>query len=311
MAAPSGTPSSAGAARDTPARRRLRRFLGHRAAAVSAVLLALLALAALAAPLAAALLGHDPYAVDLLARYEPPSAAHPLGTDELGRDVLLRLLHGARVSLAVGLAAALAAAAIGTTLGLLAAWHGGLVDAALMRIADTILALPLLPLLIVLAALDPAKLGLPREVAAFDLARIVVIIAAFGWVTVARLVRAAALTLIRRDFVRAARAIGAPPSRIMLRHLLPNLVGPVAIAATLAVGNVILVESVLSFLGLGIHPPVPSWGNMLTNAQELIFSAPLLALWPGLAIFATVIACNFVGDGLAEAFDPRAAGSGR
>jgi len=310
MSAPgsSGTAAAAQApARHlTPGQRRWRRFRAHRAAMASAVLLGLIALAALGAPLAEAAFGHEPYAVDLFARYAAPSAAHPLGTDELGRDVLLRLLYGARVSLAVGLAAALTAALLGTLIGLLAAWHGGLIDAALMRLADIMLSLPLLPLLIVLAAIDPAKLGLPREAAAFDLVRIIVIIAAFGWVTVARLARAAALSLIRRDFVRAARAMGASPAHIMRTHLLANLVGPVAVATTLAVGNVILLESVLSFLGLGIHPPLPSWGNMLTNAQEMIFSAPLLALWPGLAIFATVIACNFLGDGLADAFDPRA-----
>lgn len=260
--------------------------------------LGVIAAGALAAPWIAGALGHDPFGADLFNRYAAPSAAHPLGTDELGRDVLVRLLYGARVSLAVGIAAALAAAVIGTALGILAAMAGGALDALLMRLADGLIALPALPLLVVLAAIDPARLGLPRDAPALDLARIIVIIALFGWVTVARLSRAAALSLLRRDYLRAAVALGAGPGRIARRHLLPNLLAPVAVAATLSVGNTILTESVLSFLGLGIQPPLPSWGNMLANAQEMVFAAPLQAVWPGLAIFATVVCCNVVGDRL-------------
>ncbi|MFQ3622409.1 MAG: ABC transporter permease [Acetobacteraceae bacterium] len=286
--------------------RALARFLSHGAGAGSAVVLALLAAAALAAPLVAQALGHDPFAPDLFKRFAPPSAEHPLGTDELGRDLLLRLLYGARVSLAVGLAAALASAAIGLAVGLAAAWFGGLVDAALMRIADGLIALPALPLLIVLAAVDPARLGLPRDAAAADLLRIVVIIALFGWVKVARIARASALSILRMDYARAAVALGVGAPRLLLRHVAPNLAAHVAVATTLSVGNVILVESVLSFLGLGIQPPTPSWGNMLANAQDLVFAAPMAAVWPGLAIFVTVVATNFAGDALADALDPRA-----
>jgi peptide/nickel transport system permease protein len=292
-----------------PGRLLLRRFLRHRLALASGLVLVALALASLAAPLAAAWLGHDPNAVDLLGRFEPPSAAHPLGTDELGRDLLLRLLYGGRISLFVGLVGAFAAAGFGTLIGLVAGYLGGRTDALLMRFTDAVIALPLLPLLIVLAAVDLTKLGLPAAAAhseAASLWRILVIVALVGWTTVARLVRGTTLSVRTRDFIRAAVAQGAGPVRIMLRHVLPNVVSPVIVATTLSVGNVILTESVLSFLGLGIQPPLPSWGNMLTNAQELIWQAPALAIYPGLLIFATVIGFNFLGDGLQDAMDPRA-----
>ena len=281
----------------------------HRLALASLVLLLLLALLALAAPLVEAALGVDANMANLFARFAPPSAEHPLGTDELGRDLAVRLLYGGRVSLAVGLSAALFAAVIGTSLGLLAGYFGGRLDAFVMRFTDGVIALPLLPLLIVLAAIDLEKLGIPAELAQSEdvsLYRIVVIVALFGWTTVARLVRAEALRIRSREFVTAARSMGAGPWRIMGTHILPNAVSPIIVATTLSMGNIILFESVLSFLGLGIQPPVASWGNMLTNAQELIWNTPMLAVWPGLAIFATVIAFNFLGDGLQDALDPRA-----
>lgn len=264
------------------------------------LLLAMLALAALAAPWAAGWLGKDPFAPDLFARYAPPSAGFPLGADELGRDLLLRLLYGARVSLAVGLAAALAASLLGTALGLLAAWRGGWVDAVLMRLADGLLALPALPILVLLAAMDPAKLGLPRGEAMTDILRITTILVIFGWVGVARLARAGALTILSSDYVRAARALGVTEARLLWRHVLPGLAAPVAVACALAVAGAILAESVLSFLGLGIQPPAPSWGNMLANAQEAVFAAPLAALWPGLAILAAIAGCTLVADGVAR-----------
>ena len=285
------------------------RFLQHRLAVASGIVLALLALAALAAPLVAALLGGDGEAVNLFNRFARPSTLHPLGTDELGRDLLVRLLYGGQVSLFVGLTAAVAVACIGTVIGLAAGYYGGRVDALLMRFTDGIIALPLLPLLIVLAALDLAKLGLPDAVVDSEnvsLYRIVAIVAIVGWTTVARLVRGNALSLRERDFVRAAEAQGATALRIITRHILPNLASPIIVATTLSVGNVILLESVLSFLGLGIQPPIPSWGNLLTNAQELIWDAPALAFYPGILIFVTVIAFNFLGDGLQDALDPRA-----
>ncbi len=286
-----------------------RRFLGHRFALGSLLVLAALALAALAAPLVEAAQGLDATVVDLFQRFRPPSLAHPLGTDELGRDLMLRLLYGGRVSLFVGLVAALISALIGTLVGLAAGYYGGRLDAALMRLTDGIIALPLLPLLIVLAALDLGKLGLPPELVQSEnvsLYRIIVIVALVGWTTVARLVRNMALTLKEREFLMAAVGLGAGPLRIMGVHILPNLVSSIIVATTLSVGNIILFESVLSFLGLGVQPPIASWGNMLTGAQELIWQAPALAFYPGILIFATVIAFNFLGDGLQDAFDPKA-----
>lgn len=281
----------------------MNRHLTLAAAAVLATLIVL----SLAAPLLEILLGHNPEEVDLAARFEGPSLSHPLGTDDLGRDVFLRLLYGGRVSLTVGAAAALAAATIGTLIGLLSGYFRGRLDALLMRLTDAVIALPLLPLLIILAAVDFSKLGLGAlaQAESASLYRIVLIIALVGWTSVARLVRGTTLSLLGCDFVRAALALGARAPRIMFVHILPNAASPIIVATTLAVGNVILFESVLSFLGLGIQPPVPSWGNMLTNAQELIGTAPLLAVWPGLLILLTVASCNLLGDALQHALDPR------
>lgn len=285
-----------------------RILLAQPLALAAAIVIAILALAALAAPLIAAWLDAPADAVDLMGRFAPPSADHPLGTDELGRDLLVRLAYGGRISLSLGIVAALAASILGIAIGLPAGYYGGRLDALLMRVTDGVIALPLLPLLIVLAAIDLTKLGLPADWAhspATSFGRVAVLVALIGWTTVARLVRATTLSVRRRDYVRAAEAMGARPRRIMLVHILPNLATPILVALTLSVGNVVLFESVLSFLGLGIQPPWPSWGNMLTNAQELIWSSPMLAVWPGLCIFLTVIAFNLLGDGLEAALDPR------
>ncbi len=299
---------------NSPTAAALRRFRRNRLAVASLCVLIVVAVASFAAPLIEAALGVDAETVSLLERMAPPSAAHPLGTDELGRDVLARLLRGGQVSLSVGLATALVAAVIGTLVGLTAGYVGGRLDAVLMRLTDGVIALPLLPLLIILAAVDPAKLGLPPDALAGEgaaLTRIVVIIGLVGWTTVARLVRAATLSVREELYVRAAVATGAGAARIMRRHVLPNVASPIIVATTLSVGNIILLESALSFLGLGIQPPLPSWGNMLTGALELIWSAPALAVWPGAMIFVTVLAFNFLGDGLQEALDPRAGTAGR
>ena len=275
------------------------------------MLLAAIATLAIAGPLVGAALGIDPNAVDLLDRLARPSLLHPLGTDELGRDVLQRLFAGGRVSLAIGIAAALAAAALGTLVGLAAGYLGGWTERVLMRLTDAVIALPLLPLLIVLAALDLGKLGLPAALAHSDdisLFRIVALAVLVGWTTAARLVRGATLVTRGRDFVRAAQSLGAGVPYILWRHILPNVTAPLIVATTLSVGDVILLESVLSFLGLGIQPPLASWGTMLSNAQELITTAPLLALYPGLSIFLTVIACNLLGDALQRRLDRRGAG---
>lgn len=294
---------------ESPVRRMWRRFLGHHLAVASAVFLILLTLVALAAPLSEAMLGLDANRVDLLGRLAGPSAAHPLGTDELGRDLFVRLSYGGQVSMAVALVAALFSAVIGTIVGLVSGYAGGRIDAFLMRFTDGVISLPLLPLLIVLVAIDLSKLGIPAtwlQSQKIALYQIILVIALFGWTTVARLVRAETLALKNRPFVLAAVALGASAPRIVLRHILPNAISPIIVATTLSVGNIILLESVLSFLGLGIQPPIASWGNMLTNAQDLIWTAPALAFWPGMLIFATVIAFNFLGDGLQDALDPRA-----
>ncbi len=285
-----------------------RRLQRHRLAKVSLAFLATMLVLSLAAPLIAELRGIDPTATDLLRRLEPPSARNWLGTDDLGRDLLQRLLDGGRVSMLVGLSGAALSALLGALIGVVAGYRGGRLDALLMRFTDGVIALPLLPLLIVLAAIDPAKLGIPTSVAqseTFALYRIVAIVALTGWTTAARLVRAETLSLKQRDFARAAQALGARPARIMFRHILPNAAGSLVVATTMSAGTLILLESTLSYLGLGTQPPAASWGNMLTGAQELLQDAPILALWPGLLIFLTVIACNFLGDGLQDALDPR------
>jgi peptide/nickel transport system permease protein len=272
------------------------------------LLLAAIAIASFAGPPLAAALDIDPQAVELLDRLAGPSVSHPLGTDELGRDVLFRLLEGGRVSLSIGIAAAIAAAALGTAIGLAAGYLGGWTDRALMRATDALIALPLLPLLIVLAAIDLDKLGLPARLIQSDdvsLVRILALTVLVGWTTSARLVRGTTLITRNRDFVRAARSLGAGTPHILWLHILPNVLGPLIVAATLSVADVILLESVLSFLGLGIQPPLASWGSMLSNAQELIATAPMLAVYPGLMIFLTVIACNLFGDALQQRLDPR------
>jgi len=292
----------------SPARLVWRRLLRHRLAQASLVFVTVLLVLSLAAPLIASLRGVDPATTDLLRRLEPPSVQNWLGTDDLGRDLFQRLLDGGRVSLLVGFAGALLSAVLGAIIGVVSGYVGGRFDSVMMRVTDGVIALPLLPLLIVLAAIDPKKLGIPVEIAqseTFSLYRIVVIVALTVWTTVARLVRAETLSLKQRDFARAARALGARPARIMFRHILPNAAGSLVVATTMSIGTLILLESTLSFLGLGTQPPAASWGNMLTGAQELLQDAPLLAVWPGLLIFLTVIAFNFLGDGLQDALDPR------
>ena len=288
---------------------RWRRLRRNRAAMLGAVVLILLALFAAGAPVYEKLMGVDVNDTDLLNRFSPPSAQHLLGTDDAGRDVLARLMYGGRISLLVGLFGAISAAMVGTLIGLIAGYYRGRTESILMRITDGVISLPILPLLIVFAAIDLQKLGFSEEFvrsSAANFYRIVFIIALVEWTTVARLVRASTLSLMTREFVLAARTQGASARHILTVHILPNTTSPIIVALSLAVGQIILLESTLSFLGLGIQPPTPSWGNMLNNAQELIARAPELAFYPGFLIFITVIAVNFVGDGLQDAFDPRA-----
>ncbi|MBI2609141.1 MAG: ABC transporter permease [Deltaproteobacteria bacterium] len=286
-----------------------RRFLKHRLARISMGLLFVLVLSALCAPWLTQILGvsfHDTSAVKLL----PPSLKHLLGTDDVGRDMLARLLYGGQISLTVGIISALMSALIGTLIGASAGYFGGAWDTVLMRFTDAMLSLPTLPLMILLAAVDLEK-ALPFLPHAFvsgneaSMFKIMIIIVFFGWMSVARLVRGSTLSLKEREFVLAANAVGVSNRKIILRHIVPNCVAPIIVASTLAVGGNILYESVLSFLGLGIQPPIPSWGNMLTNSQEYMRTAPLLAFYPGFLILMTVVSFNFIGDGLRDAFDPR------
>jgi peptide/nickel transport system permease protein len=244
---------------------------------------------------------------DLALRYLPPGGTHILGTDELGRDVFLRLLHGGQVSLMAGLIAALLSAGIGSMVGMTAGYLGGVWDALLMRLTDFLIALPTLPLLIVLSALDMEKLGFESTFAhapETSLYKIIALISLLGWTTVARLARSRTVSIRNMDFVRAARALGVSRPRIVLRHIFPNLTGTIATATALSVGNIILTESVLSFLGLGIRPPMASWGNMLTNAEDNIWEHASLTIYPGLMILATVLAFNALGDGLRRSLAP-------
>jgi peptide/nickel transport system permease protein len=271
---------------------------------VSLAVLALMGVLAVAGPWLGAALGIEPSATNLLNRSQPPSLAHPFGTDALGRDYFVRVLEGGRVSLVVGLGGAVATGVLGTLIGLVAGYAGGRTDALLMRLTDVVIALPILPLLLIVAAIDLSKLGLAGA-GDGGVLRLVVIVALFGWPSIARVTRAQTLSVRRRTYVLAAEALGAGAGRVIRRHILPNVAGPVLVAATLNIGNVILAESVLSFLGLGIQPPTPSWGNLLSDAQTTLAQAPHLAVIPGLAIFLTVIAFNVLGDGLQALLDRR------
>ncbi|HTA55694.1 MAG TPA: ABC transporter permease [Candidatus Acidoferrales bacterium] len=273
--------------------------------------LAVLALMVLAAIFAKQLAPFDPNAIDNVHWQGMPlppcfqdasqCGGHALGTDEVGRDLLSRLLFGARVSLTVGLFAVIMEVLIGATLGAIAGYYGGWVDFALMRLTDVFLSIPLLPLLLVLTAIVAAS----SSRASLSFGVIVIIIGALSWPTVARLVRASFLSLREREFAEAARAVGNNDGRIIFLHLLPNAVAPIVVQATLDVAGVIITESTLSFLGLGIQPPTASWGNMLANAAANLQTAWWAAVFPGLCILVTVLAINYIGDGLRDALDPK------
>jgi peptide/nickel transport system permease protein len=266
------------------------RFREHRLALAGLVTFVSLALLALFAPLVSP---YGPEKTNLLLIYEPPSLAHPFGTDALGRDLATRILYGGRVSLTVGITAATVAVTLGTVVGMLAGFYRRL-DGILMRFVDMVYAFPRLFVLILFGILFGGSV-----------AAIVISLALLSWMTTSRLVRATFLSLRQREFVEAARCIGATDRRIMLGHILPNSLAPIIVATTLGIAAAILAESTLSFLGLGIQPPVPTWGNMLKDAPTDMGPAPWLAIFPGLAIFLAVVSINFVGDGLRDALDPR------
>lgn len=233
---------------------------------------------------------------------------HIFGTDELGRDVFMRLIYGTRVSMGVGILVALSSALIGLLIGALAGYYGGIIDSILMRVTDALLSLPTTPVLIVVAAIDLQKVPLFKALLSTGsetILKLVFILCIFSWMPVSRLVRGSILTLREREFILAAKTVGASDFTIITRHMFPNVIAPLLVSVTLGVGDSILYEAALSFLGLGIQPPTPSWGNMLFNAQELIYQAPFLAILPGLLILFVTISFNYVGDGLQDAIDPK------
>jgi peptide/nickel transport system permease protein len=277
-----------------------RKFSRHRLALAGAFVLFVIVLGAVFAPF---LTHFDPAAIDPHWQgtpLAPGQFGHWLGGDEIGRDLYTRLLFGARISLTLATFAVIIEVALGTLIGAVAGYYGGRIDGLLMRITDTFLSIPLLPLLLVLTGIVAAT----SSRASLNFGSIVLIIGLLSWMNVARLVRGSFLSLREKEFAEAARAIGSGDARIVIRHLLPNAVAPIVVQATLDVGNVILLESVLSFLGYGIQPPMASWGSMLANAQENITIAPWAAIYPGLCILITVLAVNYMGDGLRDALDP-------
>jgi len=271
--------------------RLLRRMVRDRSAVVGLVIVLVVGAAALLAPWLAT---HDPIATDFSHRFVGPSRAHPFGTDNLGRDEFSRILHGARLSLGMAVTASLGVTAVGVLVGLMAAMYGRLVDTVTMRVADVFLALPTLILALVVVGL----LGQ-------GLRNLIITIVFVQWPSYARIVRGMALKVRERDFVEAARAVGASRLRIVVRHVLPNLIGPIAVLSTLDLGRVLLAVSGLSFLGFGVSPPTPEWGAMLSDAKTFLDRAPQLLFWPGLAITVLVLAFNLAGDGLRDLLDPR------
>lgn len=272
----------------------LQRFLHHRLAVASAIFLLLLLL--LSFPLAPVLTPADPDRIDLKAIGKAPSLAHPLGTDMTGRDLWSRLVYGGRVSLSVGVVAVSIYVTLGVLLGSLAGYYGGRIDGWIMRFTEVVMAFPTLIILITIVAIVGP--GLFNSMIAIGL---------IGWTGIARLVRGQILSIREMDFVTAARAVGATQGRILVHHVLPNVIAPIVVAATFGIAGAILTEAGLSFLGLGIKPPTPSWGNMINEAQQLtiIESKPWIWLGPGLMITLAVLAINFIGDGLRDALDPR------
>jgi peptide/nickel transport system permease protein len=288
--------------RFSPTREAWRRFRKHRLAMFSTVVLGIILFAVLFGPLIWRVPINE---IDFAAKLQGPSWAHPLGTDDLGQDVLARLLYGGRISLAVGLAAMLVACSLGVLIGAIAGMSRGSVDAVLMWLADLFLSLPQLPLLLLIIYLfrDSLKNVFGPEGGVFIM--VVAVIGGLRWMQVARLVRAQILSIREKEFIEAARALGASPGRQVVRHILPNALGPVIVAGTIDVAAAIIAESTLSFLGLGFPPDIPTWGRVLFDAKDTIDIAPHWALFAGAAIFLTVLTINFIGDGLRDALDPR------
>lgn len=269
-----------------------RRFKRHRLAMISVGVVLVISAACAAAPVLA---GYEFDAIDLGAIRAAPSLKHWMGTDDLGRDVFTRVLYGGRVSILIGVLSAVIGTGLGSLVGSAAGYYGGRTDNVLMRLTDVAYSIPTLPLLIVLASYTQAAAG-----------SMALIIGMLSWMATARVVRGEVLSIKQMAYVEAARSLGASNARIILRHVLPNTVGPIVVGATLAVGNAIIVESSLSFLGLGVSPPTPTWGNLLQDARATMATKPWLTIFPGVAILLVVLAVNFIGDGLQDAVDPTA-----
>lgn len=278
------------------------RFRRNLTAMIGLILLTLIGLAIIVGPW---LYSVPTDGIDFSQASQPPTWDHPFGTNDLGQDQLARILVGGRISLAVGLAAMMVAMSLGVLVGAIAGFYGGWVDSLLMRFTDLFLSLPQLPLLLLILYLfqDPVRAIAGPEIGTFAL--VTGVIGSLNWMAVARLVRANFLSLKQRDFIRAVKSMGARSTRIIWSHLLPNTLAPVIVAATLAVGTAIITESTLSFLGLGFPPDSPTWGRMLFDAQNFLASYPHMAIFPGLAIFLTVLSINYIGDGLRDAIDPQ------
>ncbi|NJM74350.1 MAG: ABC transporter permease [Scytonema sp. RU_4_4] len=279
-----------------------RKFRRNRQAVFGSVVLLIIVLSVLFGPL---IYTTPINKIDFALSSHPPSWEHPFGTNDLGQDILARVLYGGRISIAVGIFSMLVAILLGTFIGSISGFYGGLLDMMLMRLTDLCLALPQLPLLLLVIFLfrDAIKASAGQELGIFVL--VVLIIGGLNWMSVARLVRSGFLTVREMEFVTAARALGASPQRLIWTHILPNVISPVLVAATLSISNAIITESTLSFFGLGFPPDVPTWGRMLYDGQNFLEFAPYMVLFPGTAIFLTVLSINYIGDGLRDALDPR------
>jgi peptide/nickel transport system permease protein len=275
-----------------------RRFRRHPGAVAGSIVLLLIVLSVILVSFSP----YDPVASNMAERFQPPSLAHPMGTDALGRDFMTRVLYGGRVSLSVGLLVVAITLLIGVSIGAIAGYTGGWIDSLLMRLTDAALALPAFLILILLSAIL-REIELPfyeRN----NVLSIALVIGLLSWMMFARLTRAAFLSLREMDYVSASQSLGAPSPRVIMTHILPNMIGLIVVEATLELGYAIIEESGLSFLGFGIQPPIPSWGNLLSSAQEHFVKHPWLAIFPGMMIFLTIISVNYIGDGLRDAFDP-------
>jgi peptide/nickel transport system permease protein len=286
----------------------IEQLFDHRLAVMSLGVIFLFCAVAVGADLISMVLGLDPDAQDILNRYGPWSAQNWLGTDEAGRDVFIRLVYGTRISLMVAIVVSISSTVIGIAFGALSGYFGGFIDTLLMRVTDSLLALPTFPILIIMASVDHTKIPLFDQVnpESVSIVKMILVLMIFSWMVQARLVRGEVLAIKEQEYVLAAQTSGMSHFAIIMKELLPNVMSPVIVSVTLGVGQSILFEAALSFLGLGIQPPTPSWGNMLNNAAEIIYSAPALAVIPGLLILIVVISFNFLGDGLQDALDPKA-----